>query len=180
MILKSWDGWWSVVNITLIHIFYRFMARYEFTGSVWDARKKVSGWKSTFVADDNRKRVRAFFEDQPIISIRQVFQQLKISKLPIKRLTKQWDPYKIQKCQPVKEGDTVRRRDFANHIVEELQNRSIRKHKIWFSDKAYFQLNGYLNKHTGATGVCKILISVSSRHCMLKGSQCGVSYRRSG
>ena len=38
------------------------------------------------------------------------------------------------------------RRDFANHILDELETGSISQHKIWFSDEAHFQLNGYVNK----------------------------------
>ena len=124
------------------------MTRFESTGSIWDARSKTSGRKATVVTDDNKERVLTLFEDQPSTSTRQASQQLGISKTSLQRLTKAvgLHPYKIQMCQPLKEGDAVRRRDFANHMIAELENGSISEHKIWFSDEAHFQLNGYVNK----------------------------------
>ena len=72
-------------------------------------------------------------------------------------------PCKIQMCQPLKEGDTVRRRDFVNNIVEELENGSISEYKIWFNDEAHFQWNGYVNK----TKLAPLGYGKSSSQCRL-------------
>ena len=53
----------------------------------------------------------------------------------------------IQLCYLLKGGGgTMQRRNFANHMVEKLENGSNSAHKILFSDETHFQLNGYLNK----------------------------------
>ena len=64
---------------------------------------------------------------------------------------------------------TVQRRDFENHMIEDLENGFISKHKIWFNDETHFQLNGYLGKQKWLIGLLKIIISESSRHCIHKG-----------
>ena len=44
------------------------------------------------------------------------------------------------------ERDTVRWRDFTNHMIKEFENGSISENNNWISNKAHFQLNGYMNK----------------------------------
>ncbi|GFS75525.1 PPDK_N domain-containing protein, partial [Nephila pilipes] len=55
-------------------------------------------------------------------------------------------PYKIQVTQPLKEDHTQRRSEFAQLMLEKLQTGEIDVKKIWFSDEAYFTLDGHLNK----------------------------------
>ena len=57
------------------------MARFESTEIVWDVRNRASGQKFTVVTDDNRQRIRVFFEEQPATSTLKVSQQLSISKI---------------------------------------------------------------------------------------------------
>ena len=40
----------------------------------------------------------------------------------------------------------MQQRDFANHMIEELENNFIGEYMIWFSDKLFFQLNAFMNK----------------------------------
>ena len=55
-------------------------------------------------------------------------------------------PYKIQVHQQLKDVDVNRRLDFANLMLEKIENKEIDISKIWFSDEAHFHLNGYVNK----------------------------------
>ncbi|GFT77392.1 t-complex protein 1 subunit delta [Nephila pilipes] len=55
-------------------------------------------------------------------------------------------PYKIQVTQPLNEDHTQRRSEFAQLMLEKLQIGEIDVKKIWFSDEAYFTLDGHLNK----------------------------------
>ncbi|GFT26267.1 t-complex protein 1 subunit delta [Nephila pilipes] len=55
-------------------------------------------------------------------------------------------PYKIQVTQPLNEDHTQIRSEFAQLMLEKLQTGEIDVKKIWFSDVAYFTLDGCLNK----------------------------------
>ena len=138
-------------------IVYRLMVRFESTGSIWDAKNNASWWKTTVIIDNNRVHVRRilrgstnYFHSIGVPTIKHI-QNI---------ITKTHESIRFASM----EGDTVWRRDFGNYIVEEFENGSINEHKIWFSDEAHFQLNGWVNRQNCCHWVQKIFISVSSLH----------------
>ena len=55
-------------------------------------------------------------------------------------------PYKIQLQQRLNEVGVARRLKFANLMLEKMDRGEININKIWMSDKAHFDLTGYVNK----------------------------------
>ena len=55
-----------------------------------------------------------------------------------------FSPYKIQILQQLNEDHKERRFEFAQRLLEKFHE--IDKEKIWFSDEAYFTMDGELNK----------------------------------
>lgn len=55
-------------------------------------------------------------------------------------------PYKIQLHQPLRHVNCERRFEFANDVLERLQNGTINLARIWWSDEAHLDLSGHVNK----------------------------------
>ena len=62
------------------------MVTFESTRIASGVRNGALGRKSTIVYIKNMKHIEAFFEDQPTTSIRQMFQQLRISKISLQKI----------------------------------------------------------------------------------------------
>ncbi|GBL89968.1 hypothetical protein AVEN_178379-1 [Araneus ventricosus] len=55
-------------------------------------------------------------------------------------------PYKIQKREPLSVNAIDARYDFANAMLQLVDEGDVDVGKIWFSDEAYFNLDGFVNK----------------------------------
>ncbi|GBM45083.1 hypothetical protein AVEN_152337-1 [Araneus ventricosus] len=55
-------------------------------------------------------------------------------------------PYKIQTLQPLSANAIDARYDFANAMLQLMDEGDIDVGNIWFSDEAYFNLDGFVNK----------------------------------
>lgn len=55
-------------------------------------------------------------------------------------------PYKVQLQQPLTQSNFDQRFNFANDVLELIRNKTTDVKRIHFSDEAYFQINGYVNK----------------------------------
>ena len=183
-ITRNLQGFWNhQVADVLVLILHCLQA----DGQIWINReclrcqKQDVGQKSTVVVGGNNESVRAFFVVLTITYTWQASQQLSIFKTASQRLTKELrlHPYKFQLCQQLNGGENIMwQRNLANHIVEEFENDSLGQNKIWFNDETHFQLNAYLIKQNWHHSGTDIFMSVSSRHCIQKGSRYGVPHRR--
>ncbi|GFT41044.1 t-complex protein 1 subunit delta [Nephila pilipes] len=104
---------------------------------------------------------------------------LGIKRTSLQRIMKELElsPYKIQVTQPLNEDHTQRRSEFAQLMLEKLQTGEIDVKKIWFSDEAYFTLDGHPNRII-ATGAEKGWRSLLSEASTRKNFLCGVQYPR--
>ncbi|GFU00462.1 t-complex protein 1 subunit delta [Nephila pilipes] len=126
----------------------RLYAKFKRTGSVEDDKKSIATATATAVTDGAKQVVDDFFAADPTRSVRRAAEMLGIKRTSLKRIMKELElsPYKIQVTQPLNEDHTQRRSEFAQLMLEKLQTGEIDVKKIWFSDEAYFTLDGHLNK----------------------------------
>ncbi|KAG8183518.1 hypothetical protein JTE90_003868 [Oedothorax gibbosus] len=116
---------------------------------------------ATVVTDGAKQVVDDFFAADPTRSVRRAAEMLGIKRTslqkgnvpqyitfvshpPLKQL--ELSPHKIQVTQPLNEDHTRRRFEFAQLMLEKLQTGEMDVKKIWFSDEAYFSLDGHLDK----------------------------------
>ncbi|GFU15983.1 t-complex protein 1 subunit delta [Nephila pilipes] len=115
----------------------------------WKTIKKAMATPTATVVTDGAKRVvDDFFAADPTRSKRRAAEMLGIKRTSLQRIMKELElsPYKIQVTQPLNEDHTQRRSEFAQLMLEKIQTGEIDVKKIWFSDEAYFTLDGHLNK----------------------------------
>lgn len=126
----------------------RLYAKFKRTGSVEDDKKAMATATATVVTDGAKQVVDDFFAADPTRSVRRAAEMLGIKRTSLQRIMKELElsPYKIQVTQPLNEDHTQRRSEFAQLMLEKLQTGEIDVKKIWFSDEAYFTLDGHLNK----------------------------------
>ena len=142
----------QILNLFLIdfkNIFCRLVAKFEETGSVLDNLAGNVGPPTTVTTPENIQRVGDFFEAQPSTSQRKASQQLEIKRTSLQKIMKDelsLFPYKIQIQQPLSPGNFVERVDFANVVLQMIDENKIDINKIHFTDEAHFDLNGYVNK----------------------------------
>ncbi|CAL1276577.1 unnamed protein product [Larinioides sclopetarius] len=126
----------------------RLYAKFKRTGSVEDDKNAMATATATVVTDGAKQVVDDFFAAHPSRSVRRAAEMLGIKRTSLQRIMKELElpPYKIQVTQPLNEDHTQRRSEFAQLMLEKLQTGEIDVKKIWFSDEAYFSLDGHLNK----------------------------------
>lgn len=98
---------------------------------------------------ENIAAVRESVAENPGTSIRRRGQELNITRPTLQRiLTKDLHlhAYKIQLTQELQPRDHAQRRGFVDWVLEQQQINVDFSKKIFFSDEAHFQLNGYVNK----------------------------------
>ena len=121
--------------------------KFNKTGSVADDRQAM-GHQSRLMTEENKELVDAFFAKEPNESVRRACLRLNISRSTLQRIMRELSlsPYKIQLNQALNEDHKERRFQFAMDMLEKIDNDGITPNKIWFSDEAYFSLDGHLNK----------------------------------
>lgn len=98
---------------------------------------------------ENIEIVKGHFLERPKCSTTRASLELTIPRTTLRRILKidlGLKPYKIQLNQPLKPENCEARFDFANEMIELIENNSIDINRIWFTDEAHFDLNGYVNK----------------------------------
>lgn len=129
--------------------FIRIVRKFKANDSVNDLRSTKSGRTKTVVTEQNAKRVRALYSENPDTSIMQASQQLDISSSSMRTILRtelKFKPYKIILNQPLTEAAKFKRFEFANLLTSMAEIENFNFNKIWFSDEAHFTLKGYLNK----------------------------------
>ena len=126
---------------------FRQVEKWRRTGSVQNETDAM-GRPSTVTTVENREKVQAYFIENPTVSQRRAAQELNIKRSSLQRIMAELDyfPYKIQLVQPISVNATAARVTFCNQILAQLESKEIDLQKIWFTDEAHFNLEGYVNK----------------------------------
>ena len=158
------------------------MAR-SFTRTIWDAKNKASGQKPTFVTDDNRECCSCIlwgsakhFQMTGIPTIKHIQNIITTSHESNGVSSIQAPTVAARKGEG---EDTMSDREILQ--ITQLRNLkmvpSVNKRSGLMMRPIFSWMITWINK-TGTTGVQEILISVSSYHCIQKGSWCGVPHRQ--
>uniref|UniRef100_A0A6P7GIP0 Uncharacterized protein LOC114343176 n=1 Tax=Diabrotica virgifera virgifera TaxID=50390 RepID=A0A6P7GIP0_DIAVI len=124
-----------------------WIKRFRATGSV--INHKPAGRPRTMRTPDNIDRVRRAVNRHPRRSVRKHSQSLRLARTSVQRILRndlKFHPYKIQLCQFLKPDDHLKRKIFAETMINNFCNEGGMENII-FSDEAHFHLNGYVNKH---------------------------------
>ncbi|KAK9752168.1 Helix-turn-helix domain (DUF4817) [Popillia japonica] len=103
----------------------RIVVKFEATASAADERSTVRERQNTIRVPETIERVREHFTAQPSTSTSRASQELEIPRTTLRRILKQdlkMKPYKMQINQPLRPFDMERRFDFANEIIERIEN----------------------------------------------------------
>ncbi|GBM93237.1 hypothetical protein AVEN_143177-1 [Araneus ventricosus] len=131
------------------------------------------------------ERTRQVFERSPRTSIRKAAQQVGIKRESVRQIVVadlQLFPYKIQIPQRLSQRSVEQRLEFANTIVEMIDNDQFDVSMLWCSDEAHFHLDGYVNRQnwciwgTEKSPLCnsevpipptsdRLMCAFESRHC---------------
>ena len=122
--------------------------KFKRTGSVLDDRVAMSAGERTVNTEENRQLLEDLFLTEQSVSLRRAAARLQLSLSTIQRMVKSLNltPYKIQITQPLNENHEERRLQFAITMLEKIHAGEIDPNKIWFTDEAWFTLDGYVNK----------------------------------
>ncbi len=126
------------------------MKKFETTSSLYGDKARKVGAKQTARSKENIDQVRKIMRATPQISVTRVAQEIRISVTSAHRiLTADISPfpYKIQVHQAFSQVAVGKRLNFAIEFGAYLDAHPSVLPLIWFSDKAHFWLEGYINKH---------------------------------
>ncbi|GFS97232.1 t-complex protein 1 subunit delta [Nephila pilipes] len=145
---RAWQEKFHNKNYPNKRTMARLYAKFKRIGSVEDDKKAMATATATVVTDGAKQVVDDFFAADPTRFVRRAAEMLGIKRTSLQRIMKELElsPYKIQVTQPLNEDHTQRRSEFPQLMLEKLQTGEIDVKKIWFSDEAYFTLDGHLNK----------------------------------
>lgn len=123
--------------------------KFERTGSVNDDRIGNVGRPCLSVTESNAEAVQQVIQQRPRTSVRRVASCTGLRRMSTHRLMRhslQMFPYKIQTHQPLSPNAINARYNFANAMLQLVDDGELDVGNIWFSDEAYFHLDGYVNK----------------------------------
>ena len=125
----------------------RLVNKFESTGTVTDTTVPVRQRNAR--SEANIAAVNESVRENPNLSISRRSQELGLSQTSTWRILRKdlgLHPYKIQLTQELKPNDHSLRREFADWVLEHLEDDANFGRKIIFSDEAHFWLNGFVNK----------------------------------
>lgn len=126
------------------------VAKFEETGSVADRMESVVGPRVTARTPEAVDAAREVVEeDQQLVSTRRLSQAIGVSQATAHRIMNEdlnLFPYKLQTVQPLPNDAPARRSDFANLILEAVDENRLNLSNVWFTDEAHFWLGGYVNR----------------------------------
>lgn len=130
-------------SAALVHSWVR---RFRTTASA--VNKKATGKPKTTRTPQNIDRVRRAVTQHPRRSVRKHAQQLQLQRINVHemQLDLKFHPYKILLCHFLKAEDHVKRKTFAETMINMFWNEDGLEHII-FSDEAHLHLTGAVNKH---------------------------------
>ncbi|GBM69071.1 hypothetical protein AVEN_275702-1 [Araneus ventricosus] len=127
----------------------RLIQKFERTGSVCDDMFGNVGRPLSVKTPEKIERTRQVFERSPRTSIRKAAQQVGIKRESVRQIVVadlQLFPYKIQIHQRLSQRSVEQRLEFANTIVEMIDNHQFDVNMLWCRDEAHFHLDGYVNR----------------------------------
>ncbi|GBN68733.1 hypothetical protein AVEN_133821-1 [Araneus ventricosus] len=101
------------------------------------------------VTEPNVDAVQQVILQQPRTSVRRVASRAALRRMTTHRNMRHnlhMFPYKIQTRQALSVNAVDTRYDFANAMLQLVDERDIDVRNIWFSDEAYFNFDGLVNK----------------------------------
>lgn len=122
----------------------RSLANFRETAS---ADKKRRGGRPRVRTANVINTVRNAIEERPTSSIRRLSQEINLKKSTLHNVLKQdigMHPYKVQMFQELLPPDYDKRIQYCQWFTENLNNNDV-LNKTFFSDEAWFHLNGYIN-----------------------------------
>ncbi|GBL81452.1 hypothetical protein AVEN_143726-1 [Araneus ventricosus] len=123
----------------------RLIQKFERTGSVCDNMFGNMGRLLSIKTLEKIERTHQVFERSPQTSIRKAAQQVGIKRESVRQIVVadlQLFPYKIQ----IHQRSVEQRLEFANTIIEMIDNDQFDVNMLWCSDEAHFHLDGYVNR----------------------------------
>ncbi|GBN73493.1 hypothetical protein AVEN_245442-1 [Araneus ventricosus] len=127
----------------------RLIQKFERRGSVSDDMFGNVARPLSVKTPEEIERTRKVFERNPRTSIRKAAQQVIIKRESVRQIVVadlQLFPYKIQIHQRLSQRSVEQRLEFANTIVEMIDNDQFDVNMLWCSDEAHFHLDGYVNR----------------------------------
>ena len=125
--------------------------KFKETGSINDREKKRAKTVLTNeCVDDIRDKISA----APNTSVRKLSTQCNISYGSVRNALKKslhYHPYKINVIQELKPADYAKRLNYCNWFLSFIQNNPDILDLVYFTDEAYFHLNGYVNSQNYRT-----------------------------
>lgn len=124
--------------------------KFQRTRKVKDERAGKVGRPRTATTEGIAQLVQQAIQHRTRVSIRRVAAVVQIKLTSTYRLMHQslhLYPYKIQTQQPLSAASINAQETFANDMVRRIDDGDIHIGSIWFTDEAYFYLEGFINKH---------------------------------
>lgn len=117
-------------------------------GTVSDDIESMKTKEKSVDTEENRGLIKEFYDKEASTPVRKACLELRIAKSTLYDIMKNLNlsAYKIQLVQPLTSGNKETIFKFAQDILRMSRNSSFDINKVWFSDEAYFQLEGYVNK----------------------------------
>ena len=121
----------------------RLVNRFRETGSVLDKKPKVT---KRVLTEEKIHQIGERLEQTPTKSLRRLAQETGVSKASALRATKLLGlkPYRITVVHELRPRDPEMRLRFCNWMLQNVNNGIIDPCLIWFTDEAWFHLNGYV------------------------------------
>lgn len=102
------------------------------------------------VSEENVDRIRATFERSPMKSTRRASRELGLPQTTVWRVLRRrlvYKPYHLQLLQALRANDKVRRVEFCNAMLRNMEEDDSFLSRVIFSDEATFHINGKVNRH---------------------------------
>lgn len=127
-------------------LIWAWVKKFRKTGSVQN--KPRAGPSTSVTSPENAELVRREILQNPRKSIRKIAASTGVKKTSVHKIIRKqlkFHPYKLQVTQQLKEDDFIKRKNYAEVILERFSTPT-RLCNIFFSDEAHFHIGGYVNK----------------------------------
>ncbi|GBL97367.1 hypothetical protein AVEN_170482-1 [Araneus ventricosus] len=127
----------------------RLIQKFKRTGSICDDMFGNVGRPLSVKTPEKIKRTHQVFERSPRTSIGKAAQHVGIKRESVRQIVVadlQLFKYKIQIHQRLSQRSVEQRLEFANTIVEMIDNDQFDVNMLWYRDEAHFHLDGYVNR----------------------------------
>ncbi|GBN95091.1 hypothetical protein AVEN_109477-1 [Araneus ventricosus] len=120
--------------------------KFERTGNVSDDRIGNVGRPRSAVTESNADAIQQVILQHLRTSVRSVASRAGLRRMITHRIISHMFTYKIRTCQALSVKAIDARYDFANAMLQLVDEGDIDVGNIWFSEEAYFNFDGFVNK----------------------------------